>query len=159
MSDYRTLIERIEHFYIDAVEEFKEAEQQIINDSQFRSIIRKKDYDGNIAKLKECKRTAQDINVNDIEIDADDEESREVAERFNRALAMFNGLCDAYVQLQVFLKKKSMKEPAKFSTYKEIFAKVQQYKEAANGALHDLDMVYTDYTEEYVLDDREDSDE
>lgn len=149
MSDHSKLIERIEHFYIDVVEEFKEAEQQIINDCQFRNLFRKKNYDGNIELLKHCKKMALTIDVRDIRIDADDEETKDVVERFNRALAMFNALCDAYVQLQVFLKKKSLKEEAKFSTYKEIFAKVQQCKMVVSVAFNDLDIVYTDYTEHY----------
>lgn len=149
MSDYKTLITRIEHFYIDVIEEFKEAEQQIINDSQFRSIFRKKDYDENIVHLKKCKRAAQDIPVKDIQIDKDDEESREVRQCFGRALTAFDSLCDAYVQLQVFLKKKAQKEEAKLSTYKEIFARVQECKNETNGALHALDIVYADYLEEH----------
>ena len=157
MSDYRTLIQRIEHFYIDVVEEFKEAEQQIINDSQFRSIFRKKDYDGNIAKLKACKRLAQEIDI--VHIQIDEQASKEVAESFSRALSLFIALCDVYVQLQVFLKKKAMKEEAKLSTYKEIFAKVEQSEKDVNQALHDLDIVYTDYTEEYPLEDGEETDE
>ena len=69
-------------------------------------------------------------------------------ERFVRAITGFNGVCYSYVQLQVFLKKKSMKEEAKFSVYKEILKKVEQSRERANEALHRLDLVYTDYTEE-----------
>lgn len=157
MSDYRALIQRIEHFYIDVVEEFKEAEQQIINDSQFRSIFRKKDYDGNIVKLKACKKLAQEIDVIDLQID--DSASKAVVENFSRALSAFIALCDAYVQLQVFLKKKALKEEAKLSTYKEIFAKVEQCKTVVNNALHDLDIVYTDYTEDYTLEDGDETDE
>ena len=119
MSDQKKLIERIEYFYIDIIEEFKEAEQRIINDSQFRSIFRKKDYDGNIVLLKKCKKLALDIDVRDIKVD--DEETKEVVNSFKRTLTAFNALCNAYIQLQVFLKKKSLKEEAKYSDYKEIF--------------------------------------
>ena len=149
MTDHKELIKRIEHFYIDVIEEFKEAEQKIINDSQFRSIFRKKDYDGNISVLKKCKKLALDIDVQDLHIEKEDEEANDVLARFGRALAMFNALCDAYVQLQVYLKKKSLKEETKLSTYKEIFRKVQQSKMVVNVALHDLDVVYTDYLEQY----------
>lgn len=149
MSDYKTLIEKIEYFYIEVVEEFKEAEQRIINDSQFRSLFRKKDYEGNIALLKQCKKQSLSINVREIQIDKDDQDTADVVVRFNRALTMFKSLCDSYVQLQVFLKKKSLKEEAKLSTYKEIFSKVEQARTAVNTALHDLDIVYTDYQESY----------
>ncbi len=148
MTDRNLLIKEIEYFYIEVVEEFKEAEQQIINDSQFRSLFRKKDYDGNISLLKACKKRAQGIDAKAVHVDPEDETSKEVMERFVRAITGFNGVCDAYVQLQVFLKKKSMKEEAKFSVYKEILKKVEQSRERANEALHRLDLVYTDYTEE-----------
>lgn len=146
MSDRDKLIERIEYFYIDVIEEFKEAEQQVINDSKFSGIFRRKNYDGNIEKLKQCKRAALKIETKDIK--TEDAASADVALRFNRALAMFNALCDAYVQLQVFLKMKSEKKPAPLSKYREIFAKLKKQKTAAGIALHDLDIAYTDYTEE-----------
>ena len=59
MEYKKQLIGRIESFYVDVVEEFKEAELQIMADSKFRSIFKKKDYDGNIAKLRSCKKDAQ----------------------------------------------------------------------------------------------------
>ena len=58
MEYKKQLIGRIESFYVDVVEEFKEAELQIMADSKFRSIFKKKDYDGNIAKLQ--KRRTED---------------------------------------------------------------------------------------------------
>ena len=56
MEYKKQLIKKIESFYVDVVEEFKEAELQIMADSKFRSIFKKKDYDGNIAKLRSCKK-------------------------------------------------------------------------------------------------------
>ncbi|MCI8646903.1 MAG: hypothetical protein HFE76_08975 [Firmicutes bacterium] len=149
MSDYKELIESAESFYIDAVEEFKEAEQKIINDSRFRSIFQKKDYDGNIAHLKACRKEALEINLEDIQIDAEDKESRQMLQLLGSACSAFAALCDAYVQLQVFLKKKSMKEETSFSAYKEIFDKVKQCRDEASKALHNLDMIYTDYMESH----------
>lgn len=143
----KKLIEKTECFYIDAVEEFKEAEQKIINDSQFRSIFRKKDYDGNIAILKECRKQALNIDMKELDLKNSSADTKAVAESLSQAISAFIAVCDAYVQLQVFLKKKSQKEEARFSTYKEIFNKVNDSKNAANAALHDLDIVYTDYTE------------
>lgn len=148
-SDYKALIDSAEAFYIDAVEEFKEAEQKIINDSQFRNLFGKKDYDGNIAHLKACRKKALDLDLKAVFIAPEDEESREVARRLGHACTAFISLCDAYVQLQVFLKKKSMKEKAPFSVYKDIFNKVKACKEDANKALHSLDLVYADYLENY----------
>lgn len=145
----RALIEKIEYFYIDIVEEFREAEQRIINDSQFRSLFKKKDYDGNIALLKECRKRT--LNIDHLDLKEWDSETKEVAEAFRKACTAFLAVCDSYVQLQVFLKKKSQKEEARFSVYKEIFNKVNESKDAANSALHALDIVYTDYTENLEL--------
>lgn len=148
MSDRKNIIEKIEYFYIEIVEEFKEAEQKIINDSQFRSLFRKKDYDGNIALLKDCKGKVLGINIMELKKQAQDPESKEVAQQFGKTLTAFRELCDAHVRLQVFLKKKARKEDAPFSVYKDIFNKVKQCREEVNSQLHQLDILYTDYTEQ-----------
>lgn len=145
MDHRKQLIDMTEKFYIDVVEEFKEGELQIIADSKFKSMFKKKDYDGNISHLRKCKKEALAIDVTQIDFPADDEESREVARRLERCLVVFNSLCDSYIQLQMALKKKSNREELKFSVYKEIFQKVQTARNTLNSALHDLDMVYTDY--------------
>lgn len=149
LSDHKKLIQTIEYFYIEIIEEFKEAEQSIINDSQFRSIFRKKDYDGNIALLRECKKKTLRIDLRDIKINTGDNDTKEVLRQLERTLAAFNALCDSYIQLQVFLKKKAMKEEAKFSAYKDIFNQVKEDKDAVNSQLHQLDILYTDYTEQF----------
>lgn len=54
--DYKKqLIDLVEMFYVDVVEEFKEGELQIIADSKFKSLFKKKNYDGNIQNLRSCK--------------------------------------------------------------------------------------------------------
>ena len=149
MTDYKALIERIEYFYVDVVEEFREAEQRIIRDSQFRSLFRKKDYDGNIADVKACKKAAQEIDFKALAVDSGDEESQEVLRNFKNAVACFKDLCDAHVQLQMLLKRKNQKEKISFFDYKVVIDKMNQRREAVNHALHGLDVVYTDYTEEH----------
>ncbi len=149
MTDRKALIDKIEYFYIEIIEELKEAEQQLINDSQFRSLFRKKNYDGNIAHLRHCRSKALDLDTTDVAIDEQDEEAKDLMRQLRQALSAFRELCDAYVQLQVFLKKKAEGEKASFSTYKGIFDKVKQHKDDTNSALHDLDILYTDYTELY----------
>ena len=121
MSDQKNIIDKVEYFYIEIVEEFKEAEQKIINDSKFRSLFRKKNYDGNIALLKDCKGKVLGINIMELKKQAQDQESKELTRQLGQALAAFRELCDAHVRLQVFLKKKARKEDAPFSQYKDIF--------------------------------------
>ena len=65
--DYKKqLVEKIEKFYVEIIEEFKEAELQIIADSNFRSIFKKKDYGKNISMLKNCKKQVLKIDVSNI---------------------------------------------------------------------------------------------
>lgn len=149
MTDYKSLIDKIEYFYIDVIEEFRETEQQIMNDSQFRSLFRRKDYDGNTEHLSQCRKAAQKIDLKGITIDKSDEAAREVETRFNRAVSSFKKLCDAHIQLQQLLKRKAQGEKVSFFAYKEFFDKMNKSREEMNKALHDLDLVYTDYTEEH----------
>jgi len=151
IMDYKKqLIDKVEMFYVDVVEEFKEAEMQIIADSKFSSIFKKKNYDGNIEHLKSCKKLALSIDVKDLAIPKEDQLARQVTKAFERCLVMFNNLCDSHIQLQMALKKKANKEELKFSAYKELFQKVQTARNSINTALHELDIVYTDlaYDEE-----------
>ncbi|MBR3788003.1 MAG: hypothetical protein IKJ85_06385 [Firmicutes bacterium] len=145
--DYKKqIIDKVESFYLDVVEEFKEAEMQIIKDSKFKMIFKKKNYDGNIEHLKKCKKVALNIDVDDIEIPADDRMARQVVKAFEKCLVHFNNLCDTHTRLQMGLKGKAEnKEEMKFSDYKELFQKVQTARNSLNSALHEMDLVYTDY--------------
>ncbi|MBR1993025.1 MAG: hypothetical protein IJ988_01755 [Firmicutes bacterium] len=145
--DYKKqIIDKIESFYLDVVEEFKEAEMQIIKDSKFKMIFKKKNYDGNIEHLKKCKKVALNIDVDDIEIPADDRMARQVVKAFEKCLVHFNNLCDTHTRLQMGLKGKAEnKEQMKFSDYKELFQKVQTARNSLNSALHEMDLIYTDF--------------
>ena len=145
--DYKKqIIDKVESFYLDVVDEFKEAEMQIIKDSKFKMIFKKKNYDGNIEHLKKCKKMALNIDVDDIEIPADDRMARQVVKAFEKCLVHFNNLCDTHTRLQMGLKGKAEnKEQLKFSDYKELFQKVQTARNSLNSALHEMDLVYTDY--------------
>ena len=145
--DYKKqIIDKVESFYLDVVEEFKEAEMQIIKDSKFKMIFKKKNYDGNIEHLKKCKKMALNIDVDDIKIPADDRMARQVVKAFEKCLVHFNNLCDTHTRLQMGLKGKAEnKEQLKFSDYKELFQKVQTARNSLNSALHEMDLVYTDY--------------
>ena len=145
--DYKKqIIETVESFYVDVVDEFKEAEMQIINDSRFKMIFKKKNYDGNIEHLKKCKKMALEIDVDDIKIPVADSMARDVVKEFERCLVFFNSLCDSHIRLQTKLKMKAEKtEDLKFSDYKELFQKVQTSRNSLNGALRDMDIVYSDF--------------
>lgn len=146
MEYKKQLIGRIESFYVDVVEEFKEAELQIMADSKFRSIFKKKDYDGNISKLRSCKKDAQKIRTTDLQIPKKDKTAAEVVRIFEASIRKFNALCDAYISLQDALKKKAQKQPLKYSEYNEIFRTMKEKREALNEELHELDIIYTDYS-------------
>ena len=145
--DYKKqIIDKVESFYLDVVDEFKEAEMQIIKDSKFKMIFKKKNYDGNIEHLKRCKKMALNIDVDDIEIPADDRMARQVVKAFEKCLVHFNNLCDTHTRLQMGLKGKAEnKEQMKFSDYKELFQKVQTARNSLNSALHEMDLIYTDF--------------
>ncbi|NLD20452.1 MAG: hypothetical protein GX663_09470 [Clostridiales bacterium] len=145
--DYKKeLVNRIEKFYVEIIEEFKEIEMQIAADSRFKSVFKKKDYEGNIVKLKLCKKACVEIETDDIEIPKTDKLALDVMKNFERSLLIFNFLCDSYVQLQAALNRKANKEALKFSEYKELFNKVQATRVNLNNALHELDIDYTEYT-------------
>lgn len=145
--DYKKqIIERVESFYVDVVEEFKEAEKQVIADSKFKMIFKKKNYDGNIENLKKCKKMALKIDVDDIEIPAGDTLAKQVVKAFEKCLVLFNNMCDCHVRLQMGLKKKADgTEELKFSEYKELFQKIQTARNSLNSALHEMDIYYTDF--------------
>ena len=106
--DYRTeLINMINRFNIESVEEFKEAEMRIVRDSKFKSIRKKKDYDGHIQMLRKVKSKALRINPKSITIPEDDTDATEMRKVFERCLLTFSAVCDGYVQMQIALKEKS----------------------------------------------------
>lgn len=55
-------------------------------DSKFRSIFKKKDYDGNIAKLRSCKKDAQKIRTTDLQIPKKDKTAAEVVRIFEASI-------------------------------------------------------------------------
>lgn len=147
--DYKKqLTETIENFYINTIEEFKELELYLIADSKFKNIFKKKDYDGNLKKLRDCKRSVLKVSTDNIKIPENDGPALEIQTKFEHCILGLIGVCDAYIQLQEALKRKSEGRDLKYSEYKEIFNKVQARRDGLNGCLHELDIVYTDFTAE-----------
>lgn len=75
-------------------------------DSKFRSIFKKKDYDGNIAKLRSCKKDAQKIRTTDLQIPKKDKTAAEVVRIFEASIRKFNALCRRLYQSAGCFKEK-----------------------------------------------------
>ncbi len=147
--DYRRdLIKLIDRFNIKSVEELREVEMRIIADSKFTMIIKKKDYNGHISNLRRIKQNTQKINPQKIPVPESDREAAELKSIFEKCIVIFNGVCDAYIQLMNALKVKSEKTAkVSFGEYKEINNKVKFAKENFNANMHDMDIMCTDFAE------------
>ena len=118
--DYKKKIKDvIDRFYIECVDEFKEAEIQIANDSKFRSMF------GDIQK--------------------GDTAAKELIKQTENCIRQLGKLCDAYVQLQTTLKRKSEGYKVSLAEYNEVYRRSQEQHLAANRELKELDILYTDY--------------
>ena len=104
--DYRTeLLNMVNKFSIESVEEFKEAEMRIVRDSGFRSIRKKKDYGGHIAMLRKVKSKALRLDPKSVQIPEDDIDATYMSKSFEKCLLAFSAVCDGYVQMQIALKE------------------------------------------------------
>ncbi len=142
----KKLVNLIEKFYVDIIDDFKEAELIIINDSKFSNFFKKKDYDRNIKKLRHCKKKCISLDVDSIKNIEQDPLKDRLIKNFERTRFAFNALCDAYIQLQLNLKEKSEGAKIKYKEYKEYHNKVVKCRDDMNAQLHELDIDYTDYT-------------
>ncbi|MBQ0079185.1 MAG: hypothetical protein KBS66_04735 [Eubacterium sp.] len=142
----KKLVDIVEKFYEDVVDDFKEAEGIIINESKFTSIFKKKNHDRNIKKLRSCKKKCIVLPVETIKLEAGDDVGQEVMKNLERTRFAFNALCDAHIQLQLSLQKKSDGEKVGYGEYKEIYNRVNKCRTDLNSQLHELDIIYTDYT-------------
>ena len=147
MTDKKKLIRVLDQFYVDCVEEFKEAELKIAADSKFRSIFRKKDYDSNVDMLRECKDRARKLRFPTGDIGKGDTQSQELIRQTETCIRRFTRLCDSYIQLQLALKKKSEGGKMSLSEYNEIYRRTQEDNRDMNRELKELDILYTDYIE------------
>ena len=148
MEYKKKVIRVIDQFYVDCVEEFKEAELKIANDSKFRKIFGKKDYAGNIEILSECKKRARALRFPTGDIPKGDDATKELIRNTEQTIRQFNKLCDAYIQLQKALENKSKGASVSYKEYMEIYHRTQEERIEMNRFLQDLDLLYTDYTED-----------
>ena len=156
MSDREKLIERVEFFYSDIIEPYKEIQMQVIRESKLRTMFKKANYDERIDGFKKCKKMALQMDTKDIRVDKDDEDSVKLKANLERCLVLFNSMCDGHISMQDFLKKKATpKSGVKVSDYKRIMELVRSRNVALQMELHNLDVIYADYVE----DDYDDCDE
>lgn len=146
--NYRNdLIKLIDKFNVEAVEEFKEAEMKIINDSSFRKMFRKHDYDGNMRKLKSIKKRAQKLDPKTVKVPESDRETRELQKQFEKCMIVFSSVCDAYIQMQLALKEKSEGSGLQYKEYRLIHDRVKAARAALNEHMHDMDILYSDFAD------------
>lgn len=152
--EYRTeLMRLIDSFNIQAVEEFKEAENKIVLDSKFRTIMKKKDYSGHIETLRRVKNSAQKIDPKAVEIPADDTLAADIETAFERCLLTFSNVCDSYIKMQQALKDKAEKKrDISYGEFKELNRKTRDLRARLNSEMHEMDVLYSDLVE-YVDDD------
>lgn len=145
MNYEEILIERIESF-VDVVENFVGVEHQIIHDSKYRKHFRKPNYELNIETLNDIKVSALNIDIDDVDIPADDEQSLDVADKFERCLVLFNKLCDGFIDLQDQLKQKAERtKKFKITEYQEVLRELQGTRTLMNSALQTFHEAYTEY--------------
>lgn len=155
--DYRTeLLNMINKFTIESVEEFKEAEMLIVRDSRFTSIRKKKDYDGHVRLLRKVKSKALRIDPKSIKIPESDTETIQLRKEFEKCLVTFSAVCDGYVQMQMALKEKSEGAKISYGQYKEINNKVKSARAKLNDHLDEMNIIYSNYTEYSYEDNSED---
>lgn len=150
MDHRKEILTGIDRFYIECIEEFREAEARIAEDSKFRSMFRKKDYPGNIRILKHCKKVSNNIAFPVDDIPADDPESRQIVDQCRDSIHIFNRLCDSYISLQTALMKKSEGEDLSYGQYHEIYKTTKERHAMMNDSIRALDILYADYAEEGV---------
>ena len=146
--DYRkALKEMIDYFYVDVVEEFKEVELRISQESRFSMLTKKKDYLGNAELMRKARKGTQVINTQDVDIPAWDEATKKLNLQFEKSILVFNKLCDGYVQLQLMLNDKAEGEKVPWHTYKGVYNDLMKVRADMNRQLHDLDVLYTELDE------------
>ena len=155
--DYRTeLLNMINKFNIESVEEFKEAEMLIVRDSKFKSIRKKKDYDGHVSMLRKVKSKALRIDPKSVRIPDSDPETLQLRKEFEKCLLTFSAVCDGYVQMQMALKEKSEGAKISYGQYKEISNKVKSARAKLNDNLNEMNILYANYTDYSYEDNNED---
>ncbi len=147
MSGKEKLIENIEVFYSEIIEEYKDICMAIRSEATPMAIFKKKNYQQHIDKLRNCKKEIIRVNPKDIKLDPKDEDGIKLKEAFEYALFMFNGLCDSQIQVQVALQNTAEKKGGKFSDCSDATKKMNEQNRETEKSFHQLDVLYADYLE------------
>jgi hypothetical protein len=147
MADQRNIIKAIDSFYEEIINNYKELERQVANESKILSIFKKVDYKARIAKFKELKKRAQTINLKKIEIDNDDEFSSDAKEALGRSISLFVDLINFQVTFHTMLLKKSEGEKIQMVDYRKAVYNIQKATEILQNGLRNMDAVYANLEE------------
>ena len=147
MSDKKKLIEDIEIFYSEIIEEYKEITLAIRSESTPLAIFKKKNYQQHIDRLRACKKDIARVNPKDIKLDPNDEEGNQLKEVFEQSLLMFAGLCDCQIQVQTAFQNTAEKKGGKYSECSVATKKLNEHNKESESVFHKLDVLYADYLE------------
>jgi len=145
MSDKKKLIEDIEIFYSEIIEDYKDITLAIRSEATPLAIFKKKNYQQHIERLRSCKKDITRVNPKDIKLDPADEAGIQLKEVFEHALFMFAGLCDCQIQVQVSFQNTAEKKGGKYSECSVATKKLNEHNKETEKAFHKLDVLYADY--------------
>ena len=147
MSDRQKLINQVEIFFSEIIEEYKDITLSIRRDATPMAIFRKKNYQEHIDRLRACKKEIARVNPKDIKLDASDEDGIKLKEAFEHALFMFAGLCDCQIQVQVAFQNTAEKKGTKISDCSSATKKLNEQNKETELAFHEMDVLYANYVE------------
>lgn len=147
MTSKQKLIENIEVFYSEIIEEYKGINMAIRSEATPLAIFKKKNYQQHIERLRKCKKDIARVNPKEVKMDPEDDAGVQLKEAFEHALFMFNSLCDCQIQVQVALQKTAEKKGSKFSECSDATKKMNEQNRETEKAFHELDVLYADYLE------------
>jgi len=147
MSDKQNLINYIEIFYSEILDDYKDVTLAIRSEATPLAVFKKKNYQKHIDQLRACKKAISRVNPKDLKIDPGDEAGMALKEAFEHALFMFNGLCDCQIQVQVALQKTAEKKGGNYSECAIATKKMNEHNKNTEMAFHQLDVLYADCTE------------
>jgi hypothetical protein len=145
MSDKKKLIDDIEIFFSEIIEDYKEITLAIRSEATPLAIFKKKNYQQHIDRLRACKKDVARVNPKDIKLDPSDDAGIILKETFEHALFMFLGLCDCQIQLQVAFQNTAEKKGGKYSECSVATKKLNEHNKETEKVFHQLDIQYADY--------------